>query len=93
MKRKSDTKFPNNGKVTDIVKEGSLLHLLFSGFGPQSEGVYYDMKSAGSAYVNYIGVISWQGCHVFAKCNNNQCHICDKYKAIGMSCISHLTLI
>ena len=76
-------KFPVNGIVTDIVEKGSLLHLIYSGMNPQSELMYYEMKISGTSFVNEIGVISWDGCHVFNRCVNNECYICKKYKILN----------
>jgi hypothetical protein len=73
-------KFPINGNVVDIVKSGSLLHLLYCGMSPQSEIMYDEMKKYGTPFVNNRGVISWDGCHVFDKCVDSNCHICNKYK-------------
>jgi hypothetical protein len=73
-------KFVSNGKITDVVKSGSLMHLLYCGLNPQSE-IMYDNLRASNTYISLEnGVVSWEGIHVFSKCSDVTCEICLKYK-------------
>lgn len=75
-----NSKFVSNGKVTDVVKSGSLMHLLYCGLNPQSEIEYDRLKESNSCVAMPNGVISWEGIHVFSKCFDVNCGTCLKYK-------------
>lgn len=75
-----NSKFVSNGQITDVVKPGSLLHLIYCGLSPQSEFEYNRLKQFNSYVTTPNGVISYDGVHVFSKCSNADCEICQKYK-------------
>ncbi len=61
-----NSKFVSNGKITDVVESGSLMHLLYCGANPQSEIEYDRLKRDNSCISMPNGVISYEGIHVFS---------------------------
>lgn len=71
----------NNGKITDILEPGSLMHHLYSGINPQTDDEYDRMRIGNTCLMCEKGIINYKGeCHVFDKCNDKDCDICGEYK-------------
>ena len=71
----------HNGKITDILEPGSLMHHLYSGINPQSDVEYDSMRIGNTCLMCEKGIINYKGeCHVFDKCHDKDCEICGEYK-------------
>jgi hypothetical protein len=71
----------HNGKITDILEPGSLMHHLYSGMNPQSDLEYDSMRIGNTCLMCEKGIINYNGeCHVFDKCHDEGCKICGEYK-------------
>ena len=81
--------FPKNGSIINIVNPNSYLYLLYSGFTFESQLTYYKMRQTDIPFINEHGIIWYDGCHVFNKCNDYSCFVCAKYNTIKFNQIKN----